>query len=81
MKTIARQLNIKEFPFEIKDKRGNQIYFELSDGYWHKREYNSNGYQIYGEDSDGMIIDKRPKETCNGKIVQIDGKKYKLTQL
>ena len=30
MKTIAQQLNIKEFPFRIKDKNGNQIYFEDS---------------------------------------------------
>ena len=32
-KTIAQQLNIKDFPFEIKDKNGNRIYLENSDGY------------------------------------------------
>ena len=32
MKTIAEQLNIKDFPFRIKDKEGNQIYYEASDG-------------------------------------------------
>ncbi len=31
MKTIAQQLNIKDFPFTINDKDGNQIYFERSD--------------------------------------------------
>jgi hypothetical protein len=30
MKTIAQQLNIKEFPFIIKDTNGNEIYFENS---------------------------------------------------
>lgn len=64
MKTIAQQLNIKEFPFEIKDKNGNEIYCEDFNGfwrYWWKREYNSNGNPTYYEDSDGTIIDKRPK--------------------
>jgi len=28
--TIAKQLKIKDFPFEIKDKNGNQIYLEDS---------------------------------------------------
>ena len=51
--TIAQQLKIKDFPFVIKDKNGNRIYFEDSDGSWYKREYDSNGNQIYCEDSDG----------------------------
>ena len=41
MKTIAQQLNVTEFPFEIRDKNGNQIYFEDSKGYWYKNEYDS----------------------------------------
>jgi len=32
-KTIAQQLKITEFPFIIKDKNGNQIYYEDSIGY------------------------------------------------
>ena len=63
------------------DSNGNQIYHESSDGYWSKREYDSNGNQIYRESSNGTIIDNRPKESCNGKVVEIDGKKYKLTEL
>jgi uncharacterized membrane protein len=51
-KTIAQQLNIKEFPFEIKDKNGNRIYCENRNGYWCKSEYDSNGNQKYFEDSD-----------------------------
>ena len=123
MKTIAQQLNITEFPFEIKDSSGNIIYFENSDGFWNKKEYDSNGNRIYSEDSygswykykydsngnqiyfensngywtkkeydsngnqiyyessHGEITDNRPKATCNGKVVEIDGKKYKLTEV
>jgi len=55
-KTIAQKLNIKEFPFEIKDKNGNGIYFEDSTGYWSKQEYDQNGKQIYFENSDGYWI-------------------------
>jgi hypothetical protein len=104
MKTIAQQLNVKEFPFVIKDSNGQEIYYEDSDGYWYKKEYDSNGNEIYYEnynrywskreydsngnqiyyensnrywykkeydsngnliyyeDSDGIIIDKRPKQ-------------------
>ena len=51
--TIAQQLKIKEFPFIIKDSKGNWIYFETSYGYWSKREYDSKGNWIYFEKSDG----------------------------
>ena len=101
MKTIAQQLNVKDFPFEIKDKNGNKIYHEFSDGYWEKSEFDSNGNQIYSElsngswskykydsngneiyyeDSYGKIIDNRPKG-CEGKVVEIDGEKYKLIKV
>jgi hypothetical protein len=101
MKTIAQRLNVKEFPFKIKDKNGNQIYCEYSDGEWWKQEYDSNGNRIYYEDSNGYwyksesdsngkeiyyedsygdIIDWRPKG-CEGKVVEIDGRKYKLTKV
>jgi len=52
-KTIAQQLNITEFPFIIKDKNGNQIYYETSNKYWCKREYDSKENVIYFEDSEG----------------------------
>jgi hypothetical protein len=102
MKTIAEQLNITKFPFIIKDKRGNQIYYEDSNGYWSKWEYDSNGKETYYENSNGYwikseydsngketyyenyygeIIDNRPKSTCNDKVVEIDGKKYKLIEI
>jgi hypothetical protein len=59
--TIAKQLKIKEFPFEIKDSKGNLIYLEYSDGFWVKREYDSKGNEIYYENSYGTIHDNRPK--------------------
>ena len=53
MKTIAQKLNVKEFPFKIKNSNGNVIYFEDSNGFWYKYEYDSNGNEIYFENSNG----------------------------
>jgi hypothetical protein len=58
MKTIAQQLGITDFPFEIKDKQGNEIYYEF-DGYWAKSIYDSFGREIYGEDSDKYWVKKQ----------------------
>ena len=98
IKTIAQELNVTDFPFTIKDKNGNliywensnedwwkreydsngnEIYWENSNRYWWKKEYDSNGNEIYYKDSRGYIEDNRPKG-CEGKVVEIDGKKYKL---
>ena len=63
------------------DVNGNKIYYENSYGYWVKRDYDSNGNKIYYENSNGTIIDKRPKASCNGKVVEIDGKKYQLKEV
>ena len=54
MKTIAQQLNVKEFPFEIKDSKGRTIYYENSERGWFKREYDSNGNITYFESSNGF---------------------------
>ena len=67
MKTIAKQLNVKEFPFEIKDKNNNLIYIENSNGYWCKREYDSNNNIIYYEDSSGYWL-KREFDKNNNEI-------------
>jgi hypothetical protein len=68
--TIAKQLKIKEFPFEIKDSEGNLIYFENSDGYWFKRKYDSDGNQIYYEDSDGYSA--KYEFDSNGKEIYLE---------
>jgi hypothetical protein len=53
MKTIAQQLNIKKFPFRIKDKNGKLLYYEDSYGFWCKYERDENGNERYFENSDG----------------------------
>ena len=40
------------FPIEINDTKGNRTYYEKSEGYWEKCEYDDNGNRIYFEDSD-----------------------------
>ena len=73
MKTIAQQLNVKEFPFEIKDKNGNLIYYQFSDGYWYKRECDSNGKEIYYENSDGFW--HKRKYDSNGNQIYFENSK------
>ena len=63
------------------DSNGNKIYCKNSYGTWYKQEFDANGNMIYRESSNGNIIDKRLKGICNGKIVEIDGKTYKLVEL
>ena len=63
------------------DSNCNEIYLEDSDGYWIKQEFDVNGKVIYFEASTGYIVDNRPKPSCKGKVVEIDGKKYKLTEI
>ena len=72
--TIAQQLKIKDFPFVINDKNGNRIYFEYSDGFWRKREYDAHGKEIYYENSDGFIRDYRPKQVVEVTLEDIADK-------
>ena len=64
------------------DAKGRKTYYEDIDGYWYRYERAANGNATYSEDSDGF---KRgtPKsaKTCEGKVVEVDGIKYKLTAL
>ena len=70
------------FPVEIKNADGNKTYFESSDGFWRKREYDANGKETYIEDSDGYKRGTpRSAKTCEGKVVEVDGIKYKLKAL
>jgi len=65
--TIAQFLNVKDFPFVIKDKNSNQIYYEVSNGFWLKSEYDDEGKEIYYENSDGFWI-KREYDDQGNKI-------------
>ena len=89
------------FPIEIKDGSGKKTYFEDSNGFWRRYEYDKDGNQAYVEDSSGYWqcyeYGKKGKETyyedscgykggtkrssCDGKVIEVDGKKYKLTEL
>jgi len=53
MKTIAQQLNVKDFPISIKDANGNEIYFENPNGFWFKSEYDADNNEIYYQNSNG----------------------------
>jgi len=85
--TIAQQLKIKDFPFVIKDKAGNAIYYETSNGFWFKREYDAHGNRIHYENSTGLWskveYDARGNEiyyeTSNGTIIDDRPKVVELT--
>ena len=83
MKTVAQLLkhDFKKGNLYLYDSNGEIIYYENSNGYWYKKECDTNGNIIYYEDSTGKIIDNRPKSSCDGKVVEIEGKKYKLIEV
>ena len=69
------------FPIEIKNAHGKETYFENSDGGWYKREYDAQGNETYYENSNGIKSGTPQSKSCAGKVIAIDGKKYKLTEL
>jgi len=78
----------------INDKNGNSIYFEASNGFWEKREWDSQGRLIYTEDCSGFWekFEYNSESNCiyyknrNGvikdnriaEVIEINGRKYKL---
>ena len=61
---------------------GNVTYYEDSNKYWTRWEYDANGRRTYYEDSKGLKLGTpRSAKTCEGKVVEVDGIKYKLTAL
>lgn len=65
--TITQQLKVKEFPFIIRNSKGQEVYWENSDGFWVKREYDSNGNEIYFEKSNGFWA--KSEYDSNGKEI------------
>ena len=61
------------------DSNGYVTYFEDSDDYWYKYERDTKGNETYYEDSHGYKRGTPRSETCEGKVVEVDGIKYKLT--
>ena len=64
-KTIAQQLNITKFPFNIKDDKGNPVYYEDSKGLWTKYQHDEKGNPVYYEDSDGYWTKSQYDEKDN----------------
>jgi len=65
-----------------RDAKGRPTYSEDRNGYWRRWERDANGDVDYYEDSTG-VKKGTPKssKTCEGKVVEVDGIKYKLTAL
>ena len=78
MKTIAQQLNIKDFPFNIKDKNGNLLYFEDSDGLWLKNEFDSKGNVTYSKHSNGYSVKR--KFDSNGNEIYFENSEGMIIQ-
>ena len=68
------------FPIEIKNSDGKGTYFETSYGYWSKSEFDADGNETYFENSNGVKRGVPKSQSCNGKVIEIDGVKYKLTR-
>ncbi len=62
------------------DAKGNTTYRENSNGDWARSEYDGEGNKTYWEDSDGVKWGT-PKNSCINKMIEIDGKKYKLKEV
>ena len=51
---IYKELGIAfSFPIKIKDAKGNETYFEDSNGFWYTYKYDAHGYETYYEASNG----------------------------
>lgn len=68
------------FPIKIQDSNGNQTYFENRDG-WYKYEYDADGNVTYFENSNGYKKGTPLSQSYAGKVIEVDGKKYKLKEL
>ena len=63
------------------DDKGNQTYYEDSQGFWSEAEYDDKGNQTYYEDEAGIVVGTPRSQSCDGKVVEVDGKKYQLKEL
>jgi hypothetical protein len=77
--TIAQQLGITEFPYEVQDEQGNLIYIEEKNGFWEKNKYDENNNKIYWENSDGYWY-KQEFDLNNNEIYYEDSDGYWFKQ-
>ena len=75
--TISQQLNIKDFPFFVKDKNDRTTYFETNDGYWFIAMFDKNDTLSYYENMYGVVKYYRSDKINEPIEVMIDGDKYK----
>ena len=89
MKTTFKIINGNLYEY---DSNGNEIHYKNSNGYEYWYDYDSKGNLIHYKnsnrcetwyDSNGNKITKKEfdelKSGCDGKIIEVDGKKYRLT--
>ena len=70
------------FPIEIMEANDRVTYWENSDGFWERYERDANGYVTYWENSDGAKMGTpKTAKNCEGKVIEVDGIKYKLKAL
>jgi hypothetical protein len=70
MNTIAQQLGIKigkQSPLLIM-YGGKKRYWEDAAGHWDRREYDDKGNNVYLENSDGVLLDKRIKKVTLAEV-------------
>ena len=59
----------------VYNTNGNEIYYENSNGYWYKNEYDNQGNHIYSEDSNGYWY-KKEYNTNGNRIYYEDSYGY-----
>jgi len=64
------------FPIEINDAEGNQTYYEDSDGYWYKHEYDAKGNQTYREISNGFKEGTPRSQSYERKVIEDIEQRY-----
>ena len=62
------------------NEQGEETYHEDSSGYWRRYEYDENGNVTYCESSYGYKEGTK-RGSRAGKVIELDGKKYKLIEL
>ena len=81
-RTIYREYSADFWYKYAYDSNGNVTYYEDSAKNWERFERDDNGNVTYFEDSNGLKRGTpRSAKTCEGKVVEVDGIKYKLTAL
>ena len=63
------------------DANRNLTYYESNNDFWCKYEYDADGNVTYYENSNGEKRGTPTSQSCTGKVIEVDGKKYKLTEL